>query len=329
MLESLGVLVNAFLLLAFIVILNYASELSIDNAVKVAEVTGFSKTTVGFVLIAMATTLPELSVSVFSAVQGEGAGLAVGNALGSNIVNICFIVGVALLVSSFMTSRRTKEIQIITKEDVKTIYSGLFIASIIPLVLIYIGYASRFIGAALVGIFIYQVLRLTKAKSENESENSLEDEKGDEPFRRYLLLTFLGALFVVLSAYFIVDSASYIAESIGVPRVIIGATVIAFGTSLPELANSVKSSLKGHFDLALGNIVGSCFINTTLILGVALLGTPFRINMDAYTGLAVFSLMASLLLWYFVSNERMGWKEGALLLCMYLVFLAQMIGYGL
>lgn len=326
MLEGLGILINVIILIISIAILDYASEIAIDNAVKVSEVSGLSKTTVGFIIIAMATTLPELSVSIFSAATGDNAGIAIGNALGSNVVNICLIIGIALLISSFMSVRRRKEVHITAKEDIKTIYSGLFAASIIPLALIYIRYVSRIIGAVLIGIFAYEIFRLTKSR-ENNREEKLQNEECREVFKHHMFLTFVGAIFVVISAYMIVDSASYVAEAAGIPRVILGATIIAFGTSVPEFANSVKSSMKGHFDLALGNIVGSCFINTTLILGVALLGSPLRVNMDAYTDLAVFALMASLLLWYFVSNERMGWKEGALLLFMYALFLAQMLGY--
>ncbi|MBS7659709.1 sodium:calcium antiporter [Candidatus Bathyarchaeota archaeon] len=327
MLESLGLLINAIILLVFLIVLNYSSEVCINNAVKVSELTGFSKTTVGFILVAMTTTLPELSVSVLSAINGEEIGIAIGNALGSNVVNICLIVGVSLLVSSVIAPSKAKSLHLTIKGDIKTVYSGLFAAAIIPLLLVYIGYASRLVGAILVGIFAYQIYRLTRHREPLES--NFEEDKKDRQVKRYVILTVLGAFFVVLSAYFIVDSATYIAESLGVPNVVIGATIIAFGTSLPEFANSVKSSLKGHLDLALGNIVGSCFINTTLILGVTLLGASLSINMQAYTDLATFALMASLLLWYFVSNERVGWKEGALLLAVYAIFLGQMLGYGI
>ena len=117
------------------------------------------------------------------------------------------------------------------------------------------------------------------------------------------------------------DSASYIAGVLGIPPVVIGATIIAFGTSLPELATSVDSVEKGHMDLALGNIIGSCFINITCILGVALIGSPLAVNMAAFSHLVMFSLITNLLLWYFLSSERISWREGAILLFMYFIFL--------
>jgi cation:H+ antiporter len=123
-----------------------------------------------------------------------------------------------------------------------------------------------------------------------------------------------------------VNSASFIAGELGIPPVVIGATIVAFGTSLPELATSVDSVQKGHLDLALGNIVGSCFINITCILGVTLAASTLSVNMSAFSNLVMFSLMTNLFLWYFLSSERISWREGAVLLFMYLVFLATSFG---
>lgn len=140
--------------------------------------------------------------------------------------------------------------------------------------------------------------------------------------RKYTIFALLGAAGVVGSAYFIVNSASFIAESVGIPRVVIGATIVAFGTSVPELATSINSVRKGHMDLALGNTVGSCFINITFILGVPLLASPLNINIAAFSNLVIFSLISNLFLWYFLSMEKLSWREAAILLFLYLVFLA-------
>jgi len=206
---------------------------------------------------------------------------------------------------------------------VGTLYFGLFVASVIPLTLLYIGFASRFIGIILLAIFVFYVYQLSKVRKIKE-EGSIGEERRKLP--RYTFFTVFGAVLVVASAYFIVDSASYIAEGLGIPPVVIGATIVAFGTSLPELATSIDSVQKGHLDLALGNIVGSCFINITLILGVALLGSPLAVNMAAFTNLVMFYLITNLLLWYFLSSERISWREGARLLFMYLVFLVVSFG---
>jgi cation:H+ antiporter len=319
---ELGLLGNLLVLIASLIVLDRASDVTINNAVKVADISGFGKTTIGFILVAFATTLPELSVSVFAAIGGEGIDIAVGNVLGSNIVNICLILGLSFLIASIKSERRLKIVPTIAKEEVRPLYFGLFIASVVPLTLIYIGYASRFIGIILISIFIYHIYKISK-HGRFKDEGSLGKDR--VKLKLYVFLTFIGAIIVVASAYFIVGSAVYIAEWFGVPQVVLGATVVAFGTSLPELANTVKSAFKGHLELALGNIVGSCFTNITLILGVALLGSPLTVG-AAFTNLIVFSLITNLFLWYFLSNERISWREGMVLLFIYSIFLATSFG---
>lgn len=320
--ESIGLIGNAIILLVGMLILDKSSDLAIDNSVKVAEITGLGKTTIGFLLIASFTTLPELSVSIFSVANPETIGIAIGNVLGSNIVNICLILGLCFLISSLKNQRGTYHLSGVTTEEVKNLYFGLFIASLIPLVLIYIGYASSIIGAMLITIFIFHNIQVIRSKRGRE----VYDSSGEEKAAKYIMLTIIGAIGVVASAYFIVESASYIAEELGVPSVIIGATLVAFGTSLPELVNGINATRKGYIELALGNIVGSGFVNITLILGVALIGGPFRVDIAAYSSLVIFSIMANLLLWYFLSSERIGWRESLILLFMYALFIATSFG---
>jgi cation:H+ antiporter len=160
-----------------------------------------------------------------------------------------------------------------------------------------------------------QLSRVRKPKD----EASLGKER--RKLHHYAFLALVGASGVISSAFFIVDSASYIAVSAGVPSVIIGATIVAFGTSIPELVTSISSARKGHFNLALGSIVGSCFINITFILGVALVVSSLTLSITAFSNLVLFSLITNLFLWYFLSSERMSWREGAVLLVLYVMFL--------
>jgi cation:H+ antiporter len=323
MFEEWGMLGNALVLLASLVILDKASDWAITNSVKIADITGFGKTTIGFILVAFSTSLPELCVSIFAAIGSESMGVAVGNVLGSNIVNICLILGVCFLFVALKNSESVKLVPAMTKEEIGTLYFGLFMASVIPLTLLYIGFASRIIGVILLAIFVFYVYQLSKVRKIRE-EGSLGEEKRKLPW--YAFFALLGIALVVVTSYFIVDSATYIAESLGVPQVVIGATIIAFGTSLPELATSFDATQKGHLDLALGNIVGSCFINITCILGVALIGSPLAVNMAAFSHLVMFSLITNLLLWYFLSSEKISWREGTTLLVMYGIFLATSFG---
>jgi cation:H+ antiporter len=320
--EEVGLIGNAFILLASLIILVIASDVTINNSVKLSNITGFGKTTVGFILVGFATSLPELSVAIFG-VRSGSIGVSIGNVLGSNIVDISLVLGVCFLIVAVKCPRFQCIYPAMAKEEIGNLYFGLFIASIIPLALLYIGYASQLIGVLLLFIFLFYMVQLARVKREKQ-EVTLGDDRGR--FRRYILLALIGAAVVVASGFFIVDSASFMAASVGVPPVIIGATIVAFGTSIPELATSVSSVRKGHFDLALGNIVGSCFINITCILGVALIASPLSVNIAAFSNLALFSLITNLFLWYFLSIEKMSWREGTLLLVLYSAFIV--ISFG-
>jgi cation:H+ antiporter len=323
-LVGLGLLGNVIILIIALAILDKASDLTITHSINVASVTGLGKTTVGFILVAFSTSLPELFVAVFSVLNPEDVGVSIGNVLGSNIVNICLILGACFLLISLKYPEKTRVLPKMAKEELGNLYFGLFIASIVPLALIYIGYASRFIGFVLLVIFIYYLFQLLKARTPTErSPSGTEKNK----FRRYVSLTVLGAVGVVASAYFIVESASFLAASVGIPPVVIGATVVAFGTSVPELSTSFGAVKKGHLDLALGNIIGSCFMNITLILGITLVASSLTINMSAFSNVAIFSLITNLLLWYFLSNERIGRREGMVLLFLYALFIAISLGW--
>jgi len=320
--ESLGLAGSAVVFLVGMLALDKLSDLTVENAVKVAELTRVGKMTVGFLLISTFTTLPELSVSVFSIVDPEAIGVAIGNVLGSNIVNICLILGLCILILSLMKPRKTYHLGKTSTKEIRNLYFGLFIASLIPLILVYIGYAGSIIGSALITIYIIHVIQLIRSENRKEERSLSEEDSVSRP----TLLTILGAIGVVSCAFFIVESATFIAETLGIPKVVIGATIVAFGTSLPELVNGINATRKGHIELTLGNIIGSGFVNITLILGVTLLVGQLRVNMVAYSNLATFSIVANLILWYFLSGERIGWREGALLLFIYILFIVTSFG---
>jgi len=322
----MDILVNLLVLLISLVALNYSSHLTVTNAIKVSDITGLGKMAVGFILIAFSTSLPELSVAIFAAFGGEGA-ISVGNVIGSNIVNVCLVIGLAaILVALTRRSRTAQIIPTMAKEEFGSIYFGLFVGSIIPLSLVYLASAGWFVGLILLLIFGVQTYQLSKIRiPPEEGEGVSEDMR--RKLHSYVVLTFAGVAGVVISAHFLVESAVVIAEFAGLSKALIGATIVAFGTSLPEFAVDVKAFLKGHSALALGEIVGSCFINITLILGVTLVASPFTVgNVAFFIDLVIFSLIANLFLWYFLSLERLGWKEGIILLFIYLLFLATTLG---
>jgi cation:H+ antiporter len=337
-------IIDVLIIAVSFVVLNWASNIAINNAVKVATVTRFGKTAVGFSLIAFSTSLPELTVAFVAAFSG-GAALSVGNVLGSNIVNICVIIGVAAFLLSFRRLRLRRkagnatgvngsneiDVRSFAKSELSSIHFGLFISSVIPLVLIYVSGATWAVGLLLLFIFVGYMYQLSKIRVPlDNGEVVSQDEKAR--LKRYIWFTILGALGVVVSAYFLVESAVNIAVSAGISQQVIGATIIAFGTSLPELTLDLKAFLRGHPGLAFGDIIGSSFVNITLILGVtffvpSLIGSPVRIaNMDVFQNLIIFSIITNLFFWYFLSRERIGWREGAIFLFIYILFIATTFG---
>ena len=131
----------------------------------------------------------------------------------------------------------------------------------------------------------------------------------------------MGVVGIVVCAFFIVESASFLALSVGVPSVIVGATVVAFGTSLPELATSIASVRGGFMDLALGNVVGSCFLNITLILGLTFLLSPFEVAIGDFSELVFFTLLSNIILGYVLQNAKVRKREGIIFLAIYSLFL--------
>jgi len=203
------------------------------------------------------------------------------------------------------------------KEEMRSLYFGLFMGSIIPLTLIYIGYASKVVGIILLIIFVLYTYQLSRVRTVEEAPSGEEKRN----LRKYALLTLTGIIVVIIVSYFIVDTASYIAVSFGIQPVVIGGTIVFSGTSIPILMAGVYSVRKGLSDLALGNIVGSSFIDTTLILGAILVISPLNVDIVAFSSLVVFSVISNLFLWYFLSSEKIGWREGVVLLSIYLLFL--------
>jgi cation:H+ antiporter len=317
-------------------VLNWASNLAINNALKVSKVTRLGKTAIGFSLIAFSTSLPELTVAIIAATSG-GASLSVGNVLGSNIVNIALIVGLAAFIIYFKRPRQynptdgsnSTVIPAFAKEELGSIHFGLLVASVIPLVLIYVNQATWALGFVLISIFVVYMYQLAKVRMPEENGGVNPDER--KKLKRFLIFTILGALGVVVSANFLVDSAVSIAGTIGIPQTVIGATIVAFGTSLPEITMDLKAFAKGHPALAFGDIIGSSFINITLILGItlflpAMFGNAVTMNMGVYQNLVIFSIITNLFFWYFLSQGKLGKKEGALFLFIYALFLVTTIG---
>jgi len=324
-LEQLGIIGNIIVLVISLGVLIRASSLTITNSVNLASVTGLGKTKVGFLLVAFSTSLPELFVATFAIVDQGTVGISVGNILGSNIMNICLILGIGFLIMAVKYPESAGFFTKMTRDEVGNLNFGIFVASIVPLLLLYFGYATQIMGVILIGLFIYNMYDLVRKR---ETVQQISDTAKKSEHKKYIIKSIVGIIGVVSTSFFIIESASFLALIAGIPPIIVGATVVAFGTSFPELVTSVDSVRKGFIDLALGNIIGSCFINITLILGLTFILAPLNVNISAFSDLILFSLIANIVLGYIIQNSSIGKRQGITLLIIYAIFIVVSIGQG-
>jgi cation:H+ antiporter len=317
MMEQFGVLANVIVLLVSLVVLIRASGLTITNSVNLASVSGIGKTKIGFLLVAFSTSLPELFVATFAVFDPTTVGVSLGNILGSNIMNICLILGIGFLLMSIKYPESAEFFTKMARDEVGNLNFGVFVATIVPLLLLYFGYASQLIGVLLIGLFGYNMYDLARKRGTVEQISDTAERSG---YKKYVIKSLIGVIGVVSSSFFIIESASYLALIAGIPPIIVGATVVAFGTSFPELVTSVDSVRKGFIDLALGNVIGSCFINITLILGFTFLFAPLNVDVSAFSDLILISLISNIVFGYILQNSTIGKREGITLLAIYLLF---------
>jgi len=306
----------SLLLLAIgLVLLGVSSGVVVTNLVAITEKRRLRKSVISFILLAVSTSLPELVVAINAIVLGNMT-VSLGDILGSNIVNVALIVGVCFLAFSLKNSGKKKIAM--GEKDMKQFTNGLILLSGTLLALLYLQYMSRYIGIMLLCVFFVYSFKLFKKRKEDGG-----DGNGSEygKIRKELALTAIAIAGVIIGARLTVESAIDIAVYFGVPASIIGATLVAFGTGLPELTVDVRAAVSGHLDIVIGDIVGSCFMNSTLVLGLLLTFTPFErtINLAVVSELLLFSVISNLVLWYFLDNNKTGYKEGVILFSLYMV----------
>lgn len=304
-----------------LVVLSKSSHTVIKNSVKIAKITQVDELVIGFILLSVATTTPELAVS-FSAILSKNVGVSIGNLLGSNVTNLGLILSIPAIMSPIIIKKGTFE----------KLPSILFLSSIIPFTLFVIDELSRLIGILLIAAFVFFAYYSIKKKISLKFPKRRPREALKKvliPIDLYKSIVFLcgGLLLVILSSNFVVSSASNISTVIGIAESVIGATIIAVGTSLPELSVALTAMKTKHPDLAIGNIIGACLINITLVLGIVLLFSPITINMSIFSTLLFFVVGITMISWYFFTTGRaLDRMEGIFLLLVYVIFLISTFG---
>lgn len=258
-----------FLLALFIglVLLTWSSDKFVEGAARLAHLTNISPLVVGIVIVGFGTSAPELLVSANAAFSGS-PGMALGNAIGSNIANIALILGATAVITLLPVRKSMMKLEV----------PALFTAAFLSWWLLADDFVSRIDGTVLMlALFIALGLLLKMAGKEKDLQVSTEVSEADIPnmsMGMAIFWTVAGLLLLVLGSRLLVWGGSGIASALGVSDLVIGLTIVAIGTSLPELAASLASARKGVSEMAVGNIVGSCLFNNLGVIGLAALIHP-------------------------------------------------------
>lgn len=304
-------LINIVLLVMGIVVVLKGADWLTDGAVNIASRFGVSQMVIGLTIVAMGTSMPELCVSMVSALKGT-PDLAVGNVVGSNTLNTLLIVGCSALVAPIMVKRSS------VRRDIPF----AVLASLLMLIFCLDGGIGR-LDAALLFILFAVFMFVTVKYGKNEGTETKTTEMA--PLGKAALLLVVGLVCLILGSNLFVDNASFVASTLGVSDAVISLTIVAGGTSLPELATSMVSAKKGNSDIAIGNVIGSNVFNILMIIGVTGLVKPMHIK--GITSLDLIVMLASmLLLWFFCrTTYKVKRWEGAVLAISYIAYIAWLI----
>lgn len=289
-------------------LLVWGGNLLVDGSVGVAKKMGLSSLVIGLVLVGFGTSTPELLASLLSVLKGSN-GIALGNVIGSNIANILLVLGAAAVIHPVK----------IDIKDFKRDGFFLMLASIMVVASVYFGIINRAIGFILVSTLIGYVFYCYKTDKKNHQDE--EKEQAKMSLTKALILSFVGIGLTMLGAKFLVDNAILLARMWGVSEAVIGLTIVAVGTSLPELAASMTASFKKENGVAFGNVVGSNIYNALFILGTVALILPIKIEENMRIDSLIMLLVA------FVLTGVAFWKKcfsrtiGFLFLCSYAAYI--------
>jgi cation:H+ antiporter len=309
-----------------LVLLVIGAEVMVRGASRLAAAVGVSPLVIGLTVVAFGTSAPEMAVSVQSALSGQaGADIALGNVIGSNIANILLILGLSAIVTPLIVAQK------LVRVDVPIVIG----VSVLMFLMAMDGVINRWDGLLLFGGIIgYTVFAIVQGRKENQvvqqqyAEEFGVPEKGSGGSMRNLVFILAGLVMLVVGSRWLVDGAVSFARLFNVSELIIGLTIVAIGTSLPELATSVMASIKGERDIAVGNVIGSNLFNILSVLGLAALVAPNGVSVPASAlrfDLPVMIAVAVACLPIFFTGYTIARWEGLVFLGYYIAYTAYLI----
>ena len=303
----MSILLQVGLLIIGFVLLMKGADWFVDGASGVAGRLGISELIIGLTIVAMGTSLPEAAVSIAAATKGS-AEITIGNVVGSNILNVLIILGITSFIRAIPVQNSTVKYEIPFTIGITILLLGLGIFDHI------VGRTDGLILWFFMILYLLYLMRMAKQGKGNTEEEGNEKKK---PLPFLIVMILVGGAMIVFGSDVTVDAATAIAREFGMTERFIGLTIVAFGTSLPELVTSVTAAIKGKSDIAIGNIVGSNIFNILFVVGTTALITPVAYSgaflIDSFT--AVFA--AVLLFACVLKNHKLGRLGGCLMLISY------------
>ena len=304
-----ALVIQLLVLVASLVILVFSSHYTIKAVEKIITITGLSEMSAGFILLAILTSVPETIVALFSVLQGE-PGISVGDILGSNVFNIAAVLGILGLFGYLKTCCTN---MLLDLTDI------LFVSSAIPLLLVIFNVSSPIVGLLLLITFIGNTYFMAKKRTPAVEVNGSPATVKKERISKVVGLLAISLIGIIISARLVVTSGVEIAVILGAPPILLGAKVIAIGTSLPEFTTDLAAVRRGRVHLAIGGIIGSNLTNLTLVLGLVLLTSP-SVDIAILTEILPFLLITTVIFWRFLTRGGISKFGGILLLVTYLLF---------
>jgi len=321
-------MLNFILLIVGLVLLVKCADIFVDSSSNIAKAFGIPALVIGLTIVAFGTSAPEAAVSLTAALKGSNE-ISVGNVVGSNVCNSLLILGLCGIFATLQT-----------KEEVRKRDFPYYLLSAVVLLIITgdyfikheaMGWITRANGLVLLcflGVYVYSLIagvkREKREKAKNKKEEDTVEEKTEFKWKDVLFLV-IGIAGIVGGGQLVVNGASGLARALGIGENVIALTIIAIGTSLPELVTSVIATRKGETDLAIGNVIGSNIFNILFIVGLTASIKPISLDMIAFMDIIFMTISSTLVFIMLQKNRRIGRIKGICMLAMYVLYMAYIL----
>ena len=317
--EFLVIILNVLFLIIGMALLIKGADFFVDGSSKVAKALKIPSLIIGLTLVSIGTSLPELSVSLTSSLNGLND-MSFGNVVGSNIFNVLVVIGASALFTPMIVSKS------VYKYDIPVligIYAIVLLFGFVISPLAFVLWESIVILSLFIAYLVFLVIRTKKG----EEEIIEEEAKEEKPRKMWVNIVYivLGCAAIIFGGDFVVDTASYLAGKLGMSELLISLTIVAVGTSLPELVTSMVAAKKGENNIAVGNAIGSCVFNMLLILGLSSTFSPIKIQAISIVDNLVMAFSVIIIVFFALKARKITRTHGIIMVGIYAIYLAYIV----